>query len=307
MIDQLTEEIDRSLLTFMDSLPANEKRIYKELLLELRDLTTYSDGKIKNNLQNIKKIASIRKQLDDIILNKDYLTAVTGFAETYTSVEKIQNLYFSKLVSDYSPMAVLKEVKKQAVEQTVDQLTENGMARALKDDVTEILKVNITSGGSYADLTEQLRDKIVGNEEVEGFMTRYAGQITTDAVNGFSATYTKLITDDLGLTWLRFVGSLIKTSRPQCKAMVAFSYFHIKQFPTLIKGIVDGKQTPLGKNGLPLGFNENTTVSNYQVLRNGYFCGHQFVPISEESVPKSIRIKIYTELGIEFNSDGFAI
>lgn len=286
MIDQLTEEIDRSLLTFMDSLPANEKRIYKKLLLELRDLTTYSDGKIKNNLQNIKKIASIRKQLDDIILNKDYLTAVTSFAETYTSVEKIQNLYFSKLVSDYSPMAVLKEVKKQAVEQTVDQLTENGMARSLKDDVTEILKVNITSGGSYADLTEQLRDKIIGNEEVDGFMTRYAGTITTDAVNQYSATYTKLITDDLGLSWFRYVGTLIKTSRPFCVALVAKSYIHTSEIPEILRGNIDGKKVSLS------GLYENTTPQNFQVLRGGYRCGHQLIPISEESVPKSVRDKI---------------
>ena len=291
MIDSLAQEIDRATTEFMASMPDVEKKIYSKLLLELKNLSLYSDGSIKNNYENIRAINKIKKTLNEIILNKTYLTQVSGFIDAYTAVEKIQNSYFSKLTSEFSPMKVLEEVKRQAVNDVADMLTENGMNVNIVDPIKQIIKTNITSGGSYAELTEQLRDKILGTEELDGVMVKYAGQITTDSLAQFSATYTKLITDDLGLTWFRYTGSIIKTSRPFCIALVKKSYVHVNEFPELVRGIVDGKQTPLGKNGLPLGMNENTTVDNFPVLRGGYNCKHLFVPISTESVPKNLRDK----------------
>ncbi len=306
MIDKLTQEMDAAIKAFIDSIPGIEKRIYDKLLTELKSLTLYSDGSIKNKLRNIKKIARIKKELSNIILDRQYIASVSEYLSAFDAVEKISNTYFSKLSSDFKPMKVLDEVKKQAINDTAEMLTETGVDVNFLNPIKEIIKTNITVGGSYAELTEQLRKDILGTKDIDGKLMKYAQQVTTDAINQYAATYTKIISEDLGLKWRRFVGSLIKTSRPQCIAMVSASYFHVDQYPTLIKGIVDGKQTPLGKNGLPLGFNINTSVSNYEVLRNGYNCGHQFVPISEESVPKNIRIKVYDELGISYNDSGFA-
>jgi len=306
MIDKLTQETDRAIKAFIDAIPDVQKKIYSKLLDELKQLTLYSDGSIKNNLENIKRISRIKKGLENIVLDKKYIASVSEYLTAFETVEKIQNIYFSKLSSDFTPMKVLAEVKKQAITDTAEMLTKNGVDVNFLNPIKEIIKTNITSGGSYAELTEQLRKEILGTPDLDGKLMKYAQQVTTDAINQYSAQYMKIITDDLGLKWMRFVGSLIKTSRPQCIKMVSVSYFHVNQYPSLIKGIVYGKQLPLGKNGLPLGFNVNTTVDNYQVLRNGYNCGHQFIPISEESVPKNIRIRVYDEIGVNYDLNGFA-
>lgn len=307
MIDKLTSELDDAVRVFMDAIPGIEKEIYNSLLSELKGITTYADGSIKNNLENIKRIGRIKKTLEKIILNKKYLKNVSGFAESFTTVEKIQNLYFSKLNVDFTPTKVLAEIKKQAVNDTVELLTENGINTNIVDPIKQIIKTNITSGGSYAELTEQLRNKILGTKDVDGTLLKYSRQITTDSINQYSATYTQKITADLGLKWFRYTGSLLKTSRPFCKELVHKSYVFKDEFPDLIKGEVGDKKVPLGKDGLPNGMNENTTPENFPILRGGYNCGHQLIPISEVSVPQSMRTKTYDEYGIKYDADGFAV
>lgn len=285
MIDKLTQETDRAIKAFIDAIPAVQKKIYSKLLDELKQLTLYSDGSIKNNLENIKRISRIKKELENIVLDKKYLTSVSEYLTAFETVEKIQNIYFSKLSSDFTPMKVLAEVKKQAITDTAEMLTRNGVDVNFLNPIKEIIKTNITSGGSYAELTEQLRKEILGTPDLDGKLMKYAQQVTTDAINQYSAQYMKIITDDLGLVWFRYVGSLIKTSRPFCVALVKKSYVHKDEFPEILKGNIDGKKVSLA------GLNANTTPDNFQILRGGWNCGHQLISISTESVPKNLQEK----------------
>ena len=285
MIDKLTQETDRAIKAFIDAIPAVQKKIYSKLLDELKQLTLYSDGSIKNNLENIKRISRIKKELENIVLDKKYLASVSEYLTAFETVEKIQNVYFSKLSSDFTPMKVLAEVKKQAITDTAEMLTKNGVDVNFLNPIKEIIKTNITSGGSYAELTEQLRKEILGTPDLDGKLMKYAQQVTTDAINQYSAQYMKIITDDLGLVWFRYVGSLIKTSRPFCVALVKKSYVHKDEFPEILKGNIDGKKVSLA------GLNANTTPDNFQILRGGWNCGHQLISISTESVPKNLQEK----------------
>ena len=285
MIDKLTQETDRAIKAFIDAIPAVQKKIYSKLLDELKQLTLYSDGSIKNNLENIKRISRIKKELENIVLDKKYLASVSEYLTAFETVEKIQNIYFSKLSSDFTPMKVLAEVKKQAITDTAEMLTKNGVDVNFLNPIKEIIKTNITSGGSYAELTEQLRKEILGTPDLDGKLMKYAQQVTTDAINQYSAQYMKIITDDLGLVWFRYVGSLIKTSRPFCVALVKKSYVHKDEFPEILKGNIDGKKVSLA------GLNANTTPDNFQILRGGWNCGHQLISISTESVPKKLQEK----------------
>ena len=285
MIDKLTQETDRAIKAFIDAIPAVQKKIYSKLLDELKQLTLYSDGSIKNNLENIKRISRIKKELENIVLDKKYLASVSEYLTAFETVENIQNVYFSKLSSDFTPMKVLAEVKKQAITDTAEMLTKNGVDVNFLNPIKEIIKTNITSGGSYAELTEQLRKEILGTPDLDGKLMKYAQQVTTDAINQYSAQYMKIITDDLGLVWFRYVGSLIKTSRPFCVALVKKSYVHKDEFPEILKGNIDGKKVSLA------GLNANTTPDNFQILRGGWNCGHQLISISTESVPKNLQEK----------------
>lgn len=286
MVDSLVSDIEKRIDKFVAGLPAVEKELYSSILTEIKEFTLYSDGTIKNNLENIKRLGRIKRQMDSIVLNDAYLKDVSDFIGAYSSVEKTMNVYFSKLSSDFTPKKVLEEVKKQAINDAVEMLTENGISTNISQPLRDLIKTNVTSGGSYAQLTEQLRESILGTPDADGSLTKYAKTYATDAVNGYSGTYMKMVTDDLGLNWFRYVGSLIKTSRPFCIAMVKKSYVHKSEFTEILKGNIDGVKVSLS------GVKKETTPENFQELRGGWQCGHQLIPISEESVPEEIKNKL---------------
>lgn len=238
-------------------------------------------------MENIKKIGTLKNEIRRIILDKNYVNQVAEFTRVFDAVSSLQNQYFSSLVTDFKPKKVLNAIKQDAVQSVVSQLTESGLQVNVIQGIEDMLRTNIRTGGKYADLMDQLRAHLLP-EEGSGAIERYLKTFTTDSINTYNRTYSNVIAQDLGLNWGRFTGSLLKTSRPLCMAMAKVGYFHREQIPELLQGKVDGKQTPLGSNGLPLGMKEETTVENYPELLNGWNCAHAWSWVTESMVPKEL-------------------
>lgn len=286
MIDDLVKDMEDAVEKLVSILP--EKEIYDSLQVELKELSLYTDGTIKNNLENIKRIGRIKKKLDDIILTDDYLKGVSEFITAYTTAEKTMNIYFSELNKEYSPKTVLAEVKKQAIDDTVEALTESGISANVTTPIQNIIDVNVKSGGSYTTLSNQLRDLILSTPEADGNLVKYTKTYATDSINTYSGTYMKLVTDDLGLKWFKYTGSLIKTSRPFCKALIHKKYIHVSEFSEILKGNIDGVKVSLS------GVKKNTTPDNFQQLRGGWRCAHQLIPVSSIVIPDEVKEKLKT-------------
>lgn len=174
--------------------------------------------------------------------------------------------------------------------------------------IADILRTNITTGGSYSALNDQLREALV-NTKTDGLLLKYTKQITTDSINQYSAQYTQTVSNDLGFEFFAYQGTDIMTSRPFCQAMVEHNrYFHISQVPNLLKGLdaqgnkleyKDNKTDETKKvelyarTGLPHGFIPGTNVANFFVNRAGFNCMHQTRPVSESLVPLNVREIIY--------------
>ncbi len=287
--DELLKTIQDALDNLEGSIPDIEKDIYARLLMLLKELKT-NGANLANDaasqVYNLKKIQSIKKELDKIILNPNYKESIANFATTYAEIAAIQNTYFTTLVDTFSPSKVLDEIANLNIQATVDSLTEAGIGSGVKDGIKEILRTNITSGGSYSDLTEQLRTYIISDKDSDGELLKYVRQTATDAINQYSASYTETISKDLNLDWFAYSGSLIKTSRPFCIACVDKYYIHRSEFPSIVNGNIDGKKVSLA--GQIPGTNEN----NFPIYRGGYSCQHMLIPISEDSIPDDIKEKI---------------
>ena len=132
---------------------------------------------------------------------------------------------------------MLAEVRKQAVNDAVAALTENGIGANYTDQLRERLRL-LLPPAALSDLAERLRTTIVGTDEEAGKLIKYAKQVTTDGINQFNRTYQKAVTDDLGFKWFRYTGSNLRTTRPFCREMTKpeNEYFHISQVPDIIKG-----------------------------------------------------------------------
>ena len=154
-----------------------------------------------------------------------------------------------------------------------------------------------STGGSRADFVEQVREFMLNTDAGDGKLVRYTKQIVTDSLNQFSANYNATLTDDLGLVWYKYDGSLKDTSRPFCDALIAakkscMPYIHVSQLEEIVSGNICGEQVPIyDKTGLPQGMIAGTNASNFRVNRGGYNCNHQLYPVSAAVVPKELRDK----------------
>lgn len=269
---------------------------------ELRRLDL-KDGKIKSTIANLKVVTSIKNKLLNLVLNDDYMAEVKEFAQAFRDVSVLQREYWQTVEAKFKPRTILKEIRNQAIGDTVSKLTDAGIGVNIADSITDILKTNITTGGSYKDLLGQLRESLTDTKKSDGLLTRYSKQVTTDSLNQYSANYNQIVSSDLGYEWYAYQGSDIKTTRPWCDSMTDRRYFHISELPKLLRAdgmyyIKDGKKTKVpiyAKTGLPNGMIEGTNPANIFIRRGGYNCGHQIRPVSATLV-KTQNIDLYNDV-----------
>ncbi len=286
-IRQLLNLLDGSVNSFVDGLPEIQRATFDKLITLLKEVDV-RDGTIQNSIRNIRLLGSIKKELDDLVLSNKYLNSVKEFVTAYGTVARLNDRYFSDVADRYKPPSMLSEVRKQAVNDAVSYLTESGIGANYTDKLRDMIKTAITSGGSYATLTESLRQTILGGPQEDGALVKYARQIATDGINQFNRTYMKAVTDDLGFKWFRYTGSNLRTSRPFCLAMTRpeNEYFHISQVSNIIKGYLNtGKVSTQG-------LNKETNTTNFFIYAGGYNCGHSIIPVPDALVPEKFKAAI---------------
>lgn len=298
--NDILKEIDGAIKSFNKGIPAAQKAMYQELVTELRRLDLNGD-KIKATVKNLKVIQSIKNKLTKFILNDDYLEDVKEFVKSFNTVTKLQNEYWKGVESKFKPGPLLKEIRTQAISDTVKQLTESGIGANIGDSITDILRTNITSGGSYKALNKQLLESLTDTEKSDGLLTKYSKQITNDSIQQYNRQYTQQVAAGLGMEWYAYQGSDIKGTRPFCDALTDIRYFHQSEVPRLLKAedlyyTKDGKRTKVpiyARTGLPHGLIEGTNAENFFIRAGGYNCGHSIRPVPERNVPIEVRDRVY--------------
>lgn len=295
-IQSTLDAIDEGVITFQEAVIKIQQRIYNKLLMFQKELII-TNGTIVNSAKNIRLLSSLKKDLENIIFDDtDFLEAVKDFVKVYEVVTDLNNQYFKALEKTFSPPKIIEAVKQQSVSLVIEGLSDSGLDANFINPVREIINNYVTTGGSYTQLAKELDNYINGYSseagQIDGQMTRYTKQITTDAINQYTATINDLTSSDLGWDWFKYVGSNIKTSRTFCIALTEKKYYHRSELAQIIKGNFTEFRQMKGeiydKTNLPQGMYDDTNTSNFQVYRGGYNCGHQAYPIPNSSVPKNL-------------------
>lgn len=291
-IKKILSEINKASTGFGGSLNAIEQKMFSEVISLTKELET-SNGKIKNSNENFKIILSIRKKLDDVILNDSgYVDDMQKLTKSYDTILNAQMDYFYTLSNKVNKER-FETVKKIAMLNTVDALTGAGLQANVTNQINEMLLQSVASGTTYKDMTERMREFLTQTENGDGALTRYARTYAETAVNQYAGQNIKLLTDDLGLEWYMYVGSEKTTTRQFCSLMLDKKYIHKSEIRTVLSGNIDGHRCELyDKTGLPKGMIEGTTPENFPVLCGGWNCGHKMIPISDAIVPIPIKSKI---------------
>lgn len=292
LIQDLIKTIDGAVERFNKAMPGTQQRIFNRITLLLKDLELQGDT-IKPSVNNLRIIGDIKSELQQIFRDAGYMNTAKDYMQNFNTVTNIQNKYFTTLSAIYKPSALLKEIRSQSINATATSLTGAGIDAGVIDKIIDLLRINITTGAKFTDLNNSLREFVVSNQSGVGVLERYTKQITTDALNQYSAQYINVVANDLGLEWFMYTGTIIATSRPFCVALVKKKYIHLSELPDIIKGNftefkdIDGAIN--SKTGLPEGMVAGTNPANFHIYRGGYQCGHQLIPVANEAVPPLIR------------------
>lgn len=299
---QLFDTIDKAIGNFNSAIPERQRQLLAEIEVLLKGLELNGNN-IKQSVNNLRLIAAIKTKLEQAVNSPAYLRDVSDYLKSFDTITRLQNEYFGTLKRDFSPSPLLGEIRKQSLDSAFESLTANGINKAITTRVQDLLRQNITAGSSYTKTMQQVRDYLTDNSTGQGAMARYTKQITTDALNQYSAQYTNAVTNDLGLDWFQYTGALIDTSRTLCEALIAKKWVHKSELPDIVKGNFPEFKERHGKlndkTGLPEGMIAGTNAQNFHIYRGGYQCGHQLLPADESGVPVSVRIATYTRLGIK--------
>jgi uncharacterized protein YaaR (DUF327 family) len=292
IIKSIGELIESAIAKFQKNIPGIQNAVFDELQNLTKELAS-KNGKILTNVENLKLIGAFKNKLKRIIVSNEYTAAVKEFIKTFDQLQVLHNNYFASFNAEFKPAKTLELIKELSIDAALNSLVESGISNRVIDPVSDILRQNITTGGSYASMNNHIRDFVLGLPGEEGNLMRHTKQITTDAINQFSAQYHTTIAEDLGLNWGRYVGSNITTTRQFCELLTKKDFVHKSELPEVLKGHIDGVKCKLSTStGLPMGMIPGTNVSNFKILRGGYNCGHQFYFVPDAAVPENIRSRI---------------
>lgn len=300
IIEQLTDLIESRINTFNAQMPKIQQDAFNVILELTADLET-ANGRIKPSLKNIRTIAKIKAELNKTIFRKEYSDELDELVKTYSAITKLQNQYFGAMVDKYTVPKVLKEVQDFAIESIIDSLGEDAIGANFTTPVRDILIKNVTTGGTKAEFIEQVRDFVLGNDELDGKLVKYTKQIVSDSLNQYSRNYNQIVSDDLGFEWFQYSGQVEETTRDFCKALIqardgCLPFIHKSQLPEIVEGKICGEQVPIyDRTGLPQGMYPGTNAANFQTYLGGYNCRHQLNGVPSRRVPAELRAQFEGE------------
>ena len=288
-IQELIDTIDESIKQWDNAIPGMEKDFFANVMRLVKKLELSGDD-IKKTVSNLRLMNRIKGELDSALYTKRYLKEVESFIKYFDEVEKVQSEYFTESFDKFSKPNIWNEIKRQTIEDVVASLTEADISTLVIQPVADLIRDDVMNGSSWSNMVKSLEKLIESRSGLDSPLKRYSSQIVTDAINQYAAQYNNTITDDLGLQWFQYVGSLVKHSRPFCRSLVAKRWVNVAEFSQIVKGKIDGKQVPRNpRTGLPDGMIPGTNAQTLKTYRGGYRCNHLFIAVDESVVPESIK------------------
>ena len=240
------------------------------------------------------KVAKEFKQLT----NAD-LTLITNLKrQSFTQFKDISNTFTRKLTEKVY-QATLTSVEFTELEKELRQTINGIYARADDKEVNKLVnkikrdEVKLKKVRRNSIAGKQLRQKLDNNIQIlqSKFasdragenMKRYAGQVLNDSLREFDAQLNLAKSKDAGLTYLKYQGSLIPTSRDFCRLVRNGTYdirrnglFTIDE----VKKLWNRRGWTGKKSGNPL------------IVRGGYNCRHQWSYVNPDWYDTSGKLKM---------------
>lgn len=290
ILEKINKLVEQSAEKFNAKVPGMQDRVWKEVQLLLKGLDLKGD-RIAPSVKNLKLAGTVSRKLLKIIVNKEYREDLKEYLKAFDEITKLQNQYFTLIESRFKQTALLKAIRQEAINSTLDGLTEAGLSGII-GNIRKTLQQNVTTGGSYKDLMKTMSGQLTDTSAGDGVISRNVKTYTITSVAQYARNYSQTVSEGLKFEWYQYVGSVITTTRCFCHAMVKKRYFHVSEIPDLLAGRFDEFEERdceiNGKTDLPDGMIKGTNVSNFLTYAGGWNCQHSIFPVPESWVPKAL-------------------
>lgn len=272
-VQKIIDKKDRTIVDsenqLLDGFDGIEKDIYNSVLKKVRTFDQ-KDGKIIFDDDTVTGINEINGIVAKSIQNSKYVGKVRDYLRDFETIKQF-NFDIHQDVNDLSPdelSDLINPVQRQIVNQTLQNLTGQGVNTNFIDPLREGIFKNIVAGTTITDLEGYLNAFINTNPERMGQFKRYVSQVSRDALNQFDGQVNSRIAEEFGLDAFRYVGSIIEDSRPQCVRWVGLGVITAENLSNELSWAYSN-----GTGMIP-----GTTVDNFAVYRGGYNCRHSAIP-----------------------------
>lgn len=287
LANKVIEAIDETVDGFIDDLPKAQMALFAEITELSKDFIVPART-VKDQAHNLKIISKIDNQISKILITSEYQKTVDDYMDGFDEVTRLQNAYYTSVFTDFKQTSLMRAIQKDAMNSALDKLTGSTLHGEVVSEVTDILRRGMNSAKSYSALLSDVNRYVNGSDTRKGVLHRQYHALVNDTMNVYLAQYNQSVTDELGLQWYIYVGSLKQTSRPFCKRMIRSKddcqpFIHSSQLNEIAKGHICGDAVSTE------GMYKDTNGANILVHRGGYSCGHQFFPVSESIVPDRLK------------------
>ena len=254
--------------------------IYSGVLDLISQLELDASNNIILNANNLRLIEEIGTQYNQIAIREGYLGAVTDFARGLDAGKLETVEFFRKSFDDFENKAIYDLVYSRA-KATAVQLVSDAALIEQSNILRELLQNSIAQSDSFNNLVKNIKTAILGNDQLDPGLVRYAKQQAYDSYSITQRSYANTVANDLGVMFYEYAGGEMRTTRCFCDKRVGKVY-HKKEIEAWGRGENIGEcRTGNGWAGRAAGTNESTIFN----LVGGYNCKHSLIPRSIVSTP----------------------
>ncbi len=259
--------------SFEKKVRASEQLIFEEIMTLVQELNIQA-GRIKNDADAQRLLLSLENKIRAAFENAGYNKAVYDLLPNFDAIAKnkieLQDVLNGKRVTNKQ----IDPIKRLAVQGTIDNLLGAGIAKDFIYPLRQELYRQSLVGGTIKQAEAGIRKYILNNKGGDSTLIRYANQVATDGLNQYAGTIENKIKDEFNFNAYRYVGSIIKDSRCQCRYWVEQGKISDSDLAGQIKIALDGGK--LG-NCTCSGMIPGTNTSNFGIYRGGYKCRHKAI------------------------------
>lgn len=245
-------------------------------LMEVFDNVDITNGKLSTTIKADEFLAALDYKIYQALKKSGYPAYVGDFIGNYDKISSNVRDLHQALGNGLLSASDINAIKRLEVQKTIDNLTQQGMYKDFIAPVREGLYRNIMFGATVGETEEFIKSQVVSTKQKDSRLTRYVGQVATDALHQFDGSVNQVAKQSLGLNATQYVGSLIEDSRAQCIKWVGMSIIKDENLQEEIDWALSGGRFSYKKCS---GMIQGTNKDNFCIMRGGVNCRHRAFPI----------------------------